>query len=246
MIGRPLIRLDEVDSTQRFAFDLAARGASEGTVVRAGFQSGGRGRSGRSWTVPAGEALLFSILLRPHVPPARLAPLSLMVGDAIASVIEETIGLPSAIKWPNDVLIGGRKVAGILIQTRLDHDTGGTIAVIGIGVNISSPRERLPEGATSLEAELETAADAERIFHAVLHALGERFNDLLRGETWASLSGVEQRLWLRGETVTLDDAGHRITGIIQGIDETGALLLTTPGGSRRVVSGELTRGPRRA
>ena len=89
----------------------------------------------------------------------------------------------------------------------------------------------------SLEAELETAADAERIFHAVLHALGERYNDLLRGETWASLSGVEQRLWLRGETVTLDDAGHRITGIIHGIDETGALLLTTPGGSRRVVSG---------
>jgi BirA family transcriptional regulator, biotin operon repressor / biotin---[acetyl-CoA-carboxylase] ligase len=246
VIGRPLIRLDEVDSTQRLAFDLAASGAPAGTVVRAGYQSGGRGRSGRSWTVPAGEALLFSVLLRPDLPPAQLAPLSLMVGEAIASVLEGMLHLRPAIKWPNDLLIEGRKVAGILIQTRRDHASGQTIAVVGIGLNVSSPRGQLPEGATSLQAELGQAFNVECLFRAVLAAIDERYGRFLSGETAASLGRVNRQLWLKGKTVTLDDAGNQLTGIVQGIDEAGALILTTPDGLRRVVSGELTRGPRLA
>lgn len=169
-----------------------------------------------------------------------------MVGEAIASVLEGMLHLRPAIKWPNDLLIGNRKVSGILIQTRRDHASGQTIAVVGIGINISSTRGQLPEGATSLQAELGTSLDAERLFRAVLAAIDERYGMLLSGETAASLAGVNRRLWLNGETVTLDNAGTQLTGIVQGIDEAGALILTAPDGVHRVVSGELTRGPRPA
>lgn len=242
MIGRPLLRLDEVTSTQEVTFALASAGAKEGTTVRTAYQNSGRGRAGRAWSVPSGEALLFSVLLRPELPPARLAPFSILTGEAIASVFIEEFHLTPSVKWPNDVLVNGRKVAGILIQTRLDRS--GPIAVVGIGINVRSSHDDLPPGATSLAAELGMAIDQDRLFSALLAAIGRRYHALVASDIGPYMANANNLLWLNGEDVTIDDAGRLVAGRVVGLGEDGSLLLETAGETLRIVSGEMTRGPR--
>lgn len=241
MIGRPLIRLDSVESTQNVAFRLAELGAAEGTTILARYQSGGRGRAGRAWTVPPGEALLLSILLRPRILPDRLAPLSILVGDAIAATLREKLGLRPAVKWPNDVLINGRKVSGILIQTR----ENGQVAVVGIGINVHSDRDSLPPGATSIAAELGTRVNQEDLFRAMLFRIETRYRALQEGAIDPYIAQVNDALWLRDEHVTIEDATRTLSGVVRGVAPDGALLLDTVDGHRVIVSGEMTRGPRR-
>lgn len=238
MIGRPIIRLDAVSSTQDTVFRLVALGAGEGTTVVAGYQSGGRGRAGRAWVAPPGQALLFSILFRPQVPPHRLSPLSILVADAISTTLAREFGLDPAIKWPNDVLVGGRKLCGILIQARPG------VAVAGIGLNVSIAPSELPDGATSLDTEAGYPVDRDALLHALLRAIGERYDDLLRGDLDDAMARVDARLHLKGEQVTLQDGDRTLEGRVRGVREDGALLLEVDGALRAIVSGELTRGPR--
>lgn len=118
MLGRPLYRFDRVSSTMDVLSHLAAAGAPEGTTVVAGFQESGRGRADRRWVAPPDRALLASVLLRPDVPLHRLPPLSMLVADAIREAVHSLYALDARVKWPNDVLVDGRKLSGVLIQTR--------------------------------------------------------------------------------------------------------------------------------
>src|ERR1700758_357479 len=128
-LGRPRAHFRLTDSTNARAREFAGRGAPHGTVVTAAEQSAGRGRQGRTWTAPAGRALLCSVVIRD---PPRLLPLA--AGGAVAEVGDETVaGSGAQIKWPNDVLLGGRKVAGILVEARLQERW----AVVGIGLNVA-------------------------------------------------------------------------------------------------------------
>jgi BirA family transcriptional regulator, biotin operon repressor / biotin---[acetyl-CoA-carboxylase] ligase len=238
MIGSPLIRLDSVSSTQDVVFRLAERGAPEGTTVLARYQSGGRGRAGRVWTAAPGEALLFSLLLRPPLSPDRLAPMSILVADAIAETLSSEFSLQPFIKWPNDVLLDGRKVSGVLIQAR------GDLAVIGVGINSLSKPEDLPDGATSIRAESGHDVNPESVFRSVVCGIEVRYRALLSGMSDALVQAVNERLWLRGREVTVSDAGQPIAGTVLRVRPDGALLLETAEGERVVVSGELTRGPR--
>src|ERR1051326_3862542 len=150
--GRPFTFVESCASTQRLL-----DGAPEGAVVAADEQTEGRGRLGRTWQAPAGTSLLFSIALAPPVPAARLPELSLVAGAPAAGAIESETGLRPAVKHPNDVLVGGRKVAGILAEAN-----DGRV-VLGIGVNVAQTREQLPEDveATSLALEGKTVDRAE-------------------------------------------------------------------------------------
>jgi BirA family biotin operon repressor/biotin-[acetyl-CoA-carboxylase] ligase len=243
-LGRPLIRLDSIPSTMVEVARLAAEGAPEGVTVVAEHQSAGRGRLDRRWETPPGTALLFSTLLRPSLPLDRLSPISLLVADAIATSVEEICGSPARIKWPNDVLIADRKLSGVLIQTRVGP--GGDLAVVvGVGINVNIPRADLPPGATSLLAELAREVGREALLVGVLDRLGERYAALLEDDLSLWWPRIEERLALRGEIVAVIEGDSTVTGRVLGVDGTGALLLDVEGTTRRIVVGDVVRGPRR-
>ena len=232
--ARPGVRLGEVNSTQTEARRLAEAGAPEGTVVRAEHQTEGRGRLGRDWIDEPGSALLISIVLRPAVEVARLPQLSLVVGVAVAEGLTEASGLPITVAWPNDLLIRGLKVGGILAESFIGADRVAVV-ILGIGININQTRFAgdLEGRATSLAREGARPFDRECVLTAVLERL----------EAWyrrwvAEGFGPVREAWRRS-SVTL---GRRVTtdggaaGIAEDLAEDGALLVRTEGGAlvRRV------------
>lgn len=166
--GRPFTFVERCASTQRLL-----DGAPEGAVAAADEQTEGRGRLGRTWQTPGGTSLLFSIVLVPPVPAGKLAELSLVAGAAVAEAIEAETGLRAAIKHPNDVLVAGRKVAGILAEA-----VDGRV-VLGVGVNVSQTDKQLPEDvvtpATSLSLE-GAIVDRAELLSAILERLEARYD----------------------------------------------------------------------
>jgi BirA family transcriptional regulator, biotin operon repressor / biotin---[acetyl-CoA-carboxylase] ligase len=173
--GRPFTFVERCASTQRLL-----DGAPEGAVVAADEQTEGRGRLGRTWQAPRGTSLLFSVVLVPPVEPARFPELALVAGAAVADAIEAETGLHASIKHPNDVLIGGRKVAGILAEAN-----DGRV-VLGVGVNVSQSRAQLPAAAetpaTSLALEGASVARVQ-LLAVLLERLEEHY------DRWISASG---------------------------------------------------------
>jgi BirA family biotin operon repressor/biotin-[acetyl-CoA-carboxylase] ligase len=169
-----------VPSTQR----MLAEDDGEGAVAVAEVQTDGRGRLGRSWEAPPGTSVLVSILLVPAVEPARLPELSLVAGGAVAQAIVEETGIEPTIKFPNDVLVGGRKVAGILAES-----SEGRV-VLGIGVNVNQTREQLPADAqtepTSLSVELGESVDRTQLLAAILLQLERAYDAWVATGTSAS------------------------------------------------------------
>ena len=136
MIGSAIHRLDEVDSTQTVLAQMAREGAPDGTVVTARHQRQGRGRRGHDWWDAPGESLLLSVLLRPSVAAAEVSALSLVAAVAVAEALDAVAGVGARIRWPNDVLVGGRKIAGILPDAACRADGGVEHVVLGIGINV--------------------------------------------------------------------------------------------------------------
>ena len=133
--GREIVYLRSVDSTNRYARELASRGAAEGTLVVADEQTAGRGRRGRGWISPAGEGVFMTLILRPQAHPAQVARLSLLTALAVAEGIAAETGLDARIKWPNDIVVGGRKVCGMLLEMNADEQAVHDV-VAGIGINV--------------------------------------------------------------------------------------------------------------
>lgn len=219
--GVPLYAFDEVDSTQETLRALARAGAGEGTVVVAEHQRRGRGRRGRSWTDRPGESLLFSVLLTPSLAARDVPQLSLLTAVAVAEAVERQTDVRPAIKWPNDLLLGGRKFVGLLPEAELEG-TAVVRVMLGIGVNVDQ-REFPPElaGATSLALEAGRPIDRRPLLAAVLERLEHWYTTLpARG------FGPVHREWRR-RAVTL---GRHVVvggtaGLALGIDTDGALLL---------------------
>jgi BirA family biotin operon repressor/biotin-[acetyl-CoA-carboxylase] ligase len=168
--GRDYTYVESCDSTQR----LLAEDAAEGAVAAANEQTEGRGRLGRAWVAPAGSSVLASIALHPSVPTADLAELSVVAGRACAAAIAELTGLAPELKWPNDVLIGGRKVAGILAEAREGR------VVLGVGINVSQAEEQLParpqHPATSLLLETGGLVSRAELLAALLDHLEREYD----------------------------------------------------------------------
>jgi BirA family transcriptional regulator, biotin operon repressor / biotin---[acetyl-CoA-carboxylase] ligase len=215
----------ETESTQLL---LADAELPEGAVAATEHQTAGRGRVGRRWTDEPGASLLLSLLLRP--PGERRAPeLSLVAALATAEALEEAAGVQARIKWPNDVLLDGRKVAGILAEMR-----GGAV-VLGIGINVNQSEAELDPHARFPAASLLTASgqahDRARLLASLLARLEDRY------DAWAGsgLAPLRARDFLRGRAVTVDG----LAGIACGIHASGALELEAGGERRLVESGEV-------
>ena len=212
MLGRPRLHLRETGSTNDRARELAAAGAPHGTLVTAGAQSAGRGRQGRAWSAPPGSALLMSVVLRE--PPALL-PLAAAV--AVAGVCGDN----ARIKWPNDVLVDGRKVAGILAEGRPQEGW----AVLGIGLNVAVRVEDLPP---ELHATAGTLGLPPEAVPATLAALLGALEEALALETSDLLDRWRARDALLGREVHWGGG----SGVAGGIDGHGRLVVTLPGGGR--------------
>jgi BirA family transcriptional regulator, biotin operon repressor / biotin---[acetyl-CoA-carboxylase] ligase len=218
-LGRPRLHLRVAGSTNERARELAAAGAPHGTVVTAGEQTAGRGRQGRTWTAPAGRALLCSIVIRD---PPRLLPLT--AGVAVASVV----GPEAMLKWPNDVLVDGRKVAGILVEGRPQEHW----AVVGVGINVALAPEDFPDELGDRAGTLGLEPNAiEPTLNALLRAL-EQWLEATEGEL---LDAVRARDALLGKAVRW--AGGEGEGA--GIDGDGRLVVLTADGRTALDAGEV-------
>jgi BirA family biotin operon repressor/biotin-[acetyl-CoA-carboxylase] ligase len=221
-LGRPHLHLRRVDSTNTRARELAAAGAPHGTLVTAAEQTAGRGRQGRTWSAPAGRALLCSVIVRQ---PPRLLPL--LTGVAVA----EVAGLQAQLKWPNDVLIAGRKVAGILVEGRPQEHW----AVVGVGMNVAVRESDFPDELLGRAASLGLGPEAiEPTLRTLLAALGS----WLAATPETVLAAVRDRDALQGREIHW--SGGR--GRADGIDGDGRLLVITEDGPRALDAGEVHLG----
>lgn len=242
MLGRPRVAFDAVSSTMTVLTELATLGASEGTTVVADYQHAGRGRSDRQWIAPPGSAVLASVLVRPDLAVDRLSPLSILVADAIRDALRLLYGLEALIKWPNDVLVESRKVSGVLIQTRAQAH--GLAVIVGMGINANIPAEDLPPGATSLLVELGVPVDRHALLRGVLDALEVRYGELATGRLEHRWREIQAHLALCGEMVRVVEGETIVSGMLRGVDADGALALDVDGVRRRIVVGDLSRGPK--
>jgi BirA family biotin operon repressor/biotin-[acetyl-CoA-carboxylase] ligase len=230
-------------STNEDAMRLARAGAPEGTLVVAEHQTAGRGRLGRTWVSPRRSNLYASFVLRPSIAPGAAPQLALVAGVAVARALTASGAAGVAIKWPNDCLLDGRKVAGIL--TEMDAEIDRVRAVIlGIGVNLNMPSRAFPselrETATSLQQA--TGRRVDRIaFTAILcETLEDAYGRFLAEGFGALVGEWEARSCLAGRRVTVECAGRRTTGTVRGLDPDGRLVLDGPEGEERIVAGDVT------
>ncbi|MGI8483119.1 MAG: biotin--[acetyl-CoA-carboxylase] ligase [Thermomicrobiales bacterium] len=244
-LGRPLIRRDAVGSTMDEILALARLGASEGTVVVADHQTAARGRADRVWTTPAGSALLFSILLRPNLPVAELPTLSLLSALAVTDAISHLYDLSAQIKWPNDVMLDGRKCCGILLRSHMLPGESFPFVVLGIGLNANIGVDDLLPTATSLSVASGRDVDRDELLQEVLKDLELLYQSMLAGDYQREWVRLTSRLAFLGEQVMVQDGSRELTGTLLGLGERGELLLRNQKGeSVAVFSGDVTRGPR--
>lgn len=216
-----LLWRETVSSTNDELRVLAEQGMAEGLVLVAEEQTAGRGRRGAEWFSPKGESLAFSVLLRPSEPMAFWPRLSLAVGLAVAEALEKWVPI-AEIKWPNDVLIGGKKISGILVEA------GRDFVIVGIGINVNT--ENFPEGlaATSLRAERGEEVAREEVLLEVINRLA-RHSKKIGGGFEEVINGVQERCYLTGQRIAMICAESRKEGVVKGIGEGGELMLERDG-----------------
>jgi BirA family biotin operon repressor/biotin-[acetyl-CoA-carboxylase] ligase len=238
-LGRPFIFLDCVDSTNLRARALAREGAVEGTVVVADSQTGGRGRMHRSWVSPAGVNLYCSIVLRPPVASYRVPEIPLVAAVALHEAFSaECAGLDAAIKWPNDIVVRGRKLCGILCEMESEPDfTHFVVVGFGVNVNLDPVPDELREIATSMV--IETGRQLSRA--TLLASVFNRFERLyrewcLREDLGFLVPALEAHAWLKGRELRIEQFNRVLCGTEAGLSPQGHLLLRTPDGTILPVS----------
>jgi BirA family biotin operon repressor/biotin-[acetyl-CoA-carboxylase] ligase len=240
-LGQTLHCSDELPSTNDRARELAEAGAVHGEVVVAESQTAGRGRRGRAWSSPAGRNLYMSVILRPQLPPQRAPELTLVASLAACDACRQA-GVEAGIKWPNDVLIDGRKVAGILTELSAEPDAVHWV-VLGIGVNLNATPgdfpEELRELATSLS--IERGQPVPRaLFAAALLSILEEWLDVHAADGFGPIREAwRARSCTLGREVQVDADGGELAGVAEDIDESGALIVRTRSGLSRVVAGDV-------
>jgi BirA family transcriptional regulator, biotin operon repressor / biotin---[acetyl-CoA-carboxylase] ligase len=239
-----IVHVNRVDSTQATAFALAADGARDGTVVVADYQASGRGRRGRAWEAAPGQSLLATILLRPRLPAAQWPAYSLVAAVAVAETLARTAALAARLKWPNDVLIAGRKIAGILLESRTLGDSASSVVAVGIGINLA---QRAFPAALSARA-TSVAIEAGRVVarDTMLSALLDTFDGWRGRVEGEGMSPVRARWLVLADTIGRRVSVDGVTGVAVDLDLDGALVLEGAGGRHRVVAGEVFEEPEHA
>jgi BirA family biotin operon repressor/biotin-[acetyl-CoA-carboxylase] ligase len=235
-VAREIIVFEETSSTNDVAMRLGREGQRSGIAVFAERQTAGRGRFGRRWDSADHAGLWFSLLLRPAWPMAQWTRLTTWAGVAVARAVEEFVRARAELKWPNDVLVQGKKVAGILIESAVDT-TGAPFAVTGIGVNVNQAvfPEELAETAGSLRQSAGERIDRPAFAATLLAQLGGLL-PTIETDFAAIVAEAKRRSALQGSWIRMHAAQETIEGIAEGLDENGQLLLRTPDGNLRTMS----------
>jgi len=242
IIGREIHLFHKIASTNTLAMEMAANGTPEGAVVIAEMQTGGKGRLGRTWISPQGN-LYLSVVLRPNIP-IHKAPLITLTGAvAVASAIRTMCGLEAGIKWPNDILISGKKVSGLLTEMSAEQDRIRHI-VLGIGVDVNMEMGELPPDVRSLTTTLAAEAGAKinrtALLQQVLRDLERWYQKFLNNhadvlEEWKKLNMTV------GNRITVSGAGEDLDGLAQGVDSDGRLIVRLEDGAiRTIAAGDVT------
>ncbi len=246
VFGHRVFYYPTIASTNNRALELATAGEPEGGLVLAEEQTGGRGRRDRSWTSRAHLGIYASLILRPDVPAPRAPLFTFLAAVAAAEALRETAAIDARIKWPNDVLVGRRKIAGILGEVRTSEPLIREM-VVGIGVNVNQTLEDFPadlrERATSVRIETGRCVDRAPVLAGLLEGLERRYGRLLQQgagdllQEWESLSSIP-----RGRRVVIEGPDGRVEGRFAGVDDEGALRLEdTRGRSLRIPFGEIVQ-----
>jgi BirA family biotin operon repressor/biotin-[acetyl-CoA-carboxylase] ligase len=233
-----VVRHDTVDSTQAVAFALAERGAADGTVVVADYQRAGRGRRQRPWQAAPGTSLLASVLLRPRLDPEALPQLSLVTAVAVADALARVAVVAPRLKWPNDVLVGGRKIAGILLESRLGPSP---VVVVGVGVNLTQAAFPEPLAHTATSVVLETGASVDR--EVVLQTVVAELDAWRARHERDGFAPVRARWLALGDTLGRDVAIGEVRGRAVDLAGDGALVVDDGRARHAVTAGELAAAP---
>jgi BirA family transcriptional regulator, biotin operon repressor / biotin---[acetyl-CoA-carboxylase] ligase len=229
-IGHKLYYYPETGSTNDEAYRLGLDGAEEGTVVIAGRQTKGKGRLARSWHSPAGSNIYTSLILRPHLPPAAAPQISLVAGVAVADVLEQYCAGKVELKWPNDVLIAGKKVCGILAQMKMSGSAVDFV-VLGIGINVNIGADQFPEDIWKIATSLAVSTGSEiyrpELIISLYENLAKWYKKLLQNgfaavkEKWLSLAPMI------GQNVQVMFRDEVVSGRALDLDDDGSLIILT-------------------
>ena len=245
IIGEKLFVYDEVGSTNDVLLELISEGAaSDGTVVVSDSQTAGRGRLGRKWVSPAGRNLYLSALFCPEISPQKSSVFTFLASCALVEVFSG-YGIDATIKWPNDILVDGKKISGVL--TELGTSDGAVdYLVIGIGVNLNLPEEfirsemeDISQKTTSLSILLGEEVRREKVCAELINALDWFYGEFRRRGTQAIVDMWVERWGFLGKEMSVDVSGEVVCGVVESVDANGFLYLRTQeGGLRRVVTGD--------
>ncbi len=240
-LGRNIVVLEETDSTNEEAKRQGAAGASDGTLCLAERQTGGKGRLGRSWSSPPGAGVWMSLLLRPQLAPQEATLLTLIAGLSVCRAIRRLTGCGAMIKWPNDIVIGRKKVCGILTELAADMEQIHYVVVgIGVNANLSEFEGELKKKATSLLLETGEKIDRAALIWAVLEEFEACYDRFVTDLTADFITPYEELCVSLNRQVSVIRGGREITGQSIGLSKEGELLIQTDGGIVEIGSGEVT------
>lgn len=239
-LGGEVISYKKVDSTNTSAYELAERGLAEGAVIFADEQARGKGRHGRAWQSVPGSGIYMSCILRPHMAPNEIPKITLVAAVAVAKAIRSYTGLNAVIKWPNDILINGKKVCGILTEMKAEQDMIDFI-ILGIGVNVNTKAKDLPRGASSLKEESRTLRGGEDISRVelakkILETLEEYYNTLKKKGSGSIIEEWKEFSVMLGSRVKVVLPHRTFEADAHNIDPDGALVVRLDSGVLEKIS----------
>ncbi len=242
IFGKNVVAFNTVGSTMDEAFRLGMEGAPEGTVVCAETQTQGRGRLGRVWSSPKAKGIYCSLILRPQLPPGQLSQLTLTAAVALAEALRDAAGIEPAIKWPNDILVGGKKLAGILTELRAETDQVKFV-VVGMGINVNTSASQLVDGASSLRIETGRIFNRVVVLQHILRSFETWYAVLGRGRFDLVIKAWKARSATLKKRVRVTGPGGMVEGLAVDLDTDGALLVRQDSGVIvKQTAGDLVHG----
>lgn len=241
--GKTIVFYEEIGSTNDEAKRLAREGKPEGLLVLSDRQTAGKGRFGRKWHSPKNTGLYCSLILRPPIPPSKILQLTILAGVAVLETIQKETCLVCKLKWPNDVLINGKKVCGILTESTSKKDKV-EFAIMGIGININNRKEQFPDeiclSSTSLKIESGKDIVREKFLSSLLSHLEKNYAGFLEEDNENILKFWRENNETLGKKVTAYRGARVVSGLAKDIDENGNLLIQLDNGNvEKVSSGEI-------
>lgn len=241
VVGSRLFVFDSIDSTSVCARTLAEAGTGDGAVVFADHQTSGRGRLGRLWVSDPGTNLLFSVLLRPPLRRDQSAFLTFYAAASVAKALETVTGRSTECKWPNDVLLNGKKCCGILLENSFAQDRLD-FSIIGIGLNVNQREfdDELSLRATSLVRELNVEFDRKQLLQRILEEMDQFYPEVKEGHFNRVMKFWNDRCSMFGKNVKISQSGKQISGTAVGLSADGGLVLKTTHGETTFYAGDVT------